>query len=419
MTGAPDNDETRNIVICCDGTSNEVVGNLSNVLKLFRIAVKNDRQRVFYDPGVGTIANATMWGRLAQKARAVFGLATGAGLDDNILDAYRFLAETYRAGDRLYLFGFSRGAYTVRALAGFLQTVGLLHPDQLNLADYALTAYKRANEAHDLSIAWQFGRVSGTRHVPIHFIGAFDTVASVIVPRPDRFYLPMLRTLPYTSRNPSVRIFRHAMAIDERRRMFRLNKWAEGQKFREDPFAHPPVDIDQDIKQVWFAGVHADIGGGYPEAESGLSKFPLIWMVEEAVTAKLRINTAMFQHVAYGHPLPGGKQDYVPPAVDGMLHKSLSGFFWWAQEFIPKRVKWREWRWKRPAILGFYLPAGEPRLIQPGAIIDPSVRSTCPRASPDQCVPRPGSSGFSAVRRAHCRADPPRLTASRSYSRHP
>lgn len=367
---APDR-EPRNIVLCCDGTSNQVVGDLSNVLKLFRIATKNDDQRVFYDPGVGTIANANAWHRFKQKAGAVFGLATGYGLDDNILAAYRYLAETYQQGDRVFLFGFSRGAYTVRALAGFLQTVGLLWPDQINICDYALTAYKQANDANDLSIAWQFGRVTGTRRVPIHFIGVWDTVASVIVPRRDRLLAwPTLRTLPYTSTNPSVEIFRQAMAIDERRRMFRLNRWHDPQNFAVNPFASPPLVVPQDIRQVWFAGVHADVGGGYPEAESALSKFPLIWMVEEAVAKGLKINQAMFDHLAKGVPIAGGTQTYVPPDAAGELHTSLKGA-WWILEFLPKNVKWREW--KRPSFLGYYIPDGEPRLIPAGAIIHPSV----------------------------------------------
>jgi len=362
---------SRNIVICCDGTSNEIVGNLSNVLKLFRIAQKSDAQHVFYHPGVGTIANSNAWGRFKQNAYAVLGLATGAGLDDNILSAYRYLAQVYRAGDRIFLFGFSRGAYTVRALAGLLQTIGLLWPDQLNVADYALTAYKKANDAHDLSIAWQFGRVTSARRVPVHFVGVWDTVASIIVPRRDRFLAwPMLRTLPHTSTNPIVEIFRQAIAIDERRRLFRLNRWHDDQPFVANPFSSPPKTRPQDVKQVWFAGVHADIGGGYPEAESALSKFPLIWMIEEATAKGLKINRAMFDHLARGVPIPGGKEDYVAPDPTGKLHKSLRGA-WWLLEIWPKKAKWREW--PRPSFLGRYLPLGEPRAIPRGALIHPSV----------------------------------------------
>ena len=120
----------KNIVICCDGTGNQVEGNLSNVLKLFRILHKNDGQRVYYNPGIGTIGTADPWTRLTQNMKGVFELATGYGLDDEILSAYRFLGENYQKDDRVFLFGFSRGAYTVRALAGFIHMIGLLPPDQ-------------------------------------------------------------------------------------------------------------------------------------------------------------------------------------------------------------------------------------------------------------------------------------------------
>ncbi len=116
----------------------------------------------------------------------------------------------------------------------------------------------------------------------IRFMGCWDTVSSVIVPRPDRWYIPSLEKLPYTITNPCVQAFRHAMAIDERRRMFRLLPWQENQKFKTNPFVKDTAAADQDIKQLWFSGVHSDIGGGYPEKESGAAKLSLKWMVEEA-----------------------------------------------------------------------------------------------------------------------------------------
>lgn len=94
---------TKNIVICCDGTGNQVEGNLSNVLKLFRILQKNERQRVYYNPGIGTIGTDDPWTRLTQNTKGVFELATGYGLDAEILGAYRFLAKNYEKGDRVSL----------------------------------------------------------------------------------------------------------------------------------------------------------------------------------------------------------------------------------------------------------------------------------------------------------------------------
>lgn len=363
-------DRPRNLVVMCDGTGNSVDGDLSNVLKLYRIAVKDDQQRVFYDPGIGTVGMESSWARLGQSARAAFGVATGAGLDENALEAYSFLCQTWRPGDRVMLFGFSRGAYTVRMVAGLVHIIGLLRPDQLNLCGNALRAYKRAAERDDLHIAWDFQRVVGSRMATIHFMGLWDTVASMIVPRPDRLYIPSLQQLPYTRTNPSVRAVRHAIAIDERRRMFRLNRWTEPQPFVENRFAQPRVEVPQDIEQVWFAGVHADIGGGYPETESGLSKFPLAWMVQEAAAHGLEIDRAMADHLVLGAPLAGSRHDYVAPDAAADAHNSLKGV-WWPLEFLPKRSRWRETRMR--SLLGLYLPLGERRRVRPGDVLHPSV----------------------------------------------
>jgi uncharacterized protein (DUF2235 family) len=349
----------KNIVVSCDGTGNEVGSNLSNVLKLFRITQKTASQRVYYNPGIGTIGSRDQWTRLKQDSKAVFGLATGYGLDEDILDAYRFICEQYEEEDSVFLFGFSRGAYTVRALAGFIHMVGLLPPDQLNIANYALTSYKRASEDNELGVAWNFSRVIGGRRATIKFVGVWDTVASVLVPRRDRI-IPALQTLPYTRVNPSVEVFRHAIAIDERRRMFRLNRWISPQPFVANRFDATTPPKGQDIKQVWFAGVHADVGGGYPELESGLSKFPLDWMIEEAKSHGLKINVAMRNHLVRGQPRAGGKNVYVAPEPAATLHQSLT-WAWRPLEWIPKSIQWQEW--KRPQVLGYYIPNAEPRMI--------------------------------------------------------
>src|SRR5215469_3473354 len=204
----------KNIVVLCDGTGNQIGRNLSNILKLFRITQKNESQRVYYLPGIGTIGSDDPWTRVRQDTKEVLGLATGYGLDAGIIAAYRFIYEHHEDEDSIFLFGFSRGAYTVRAVAAFIHMVGLLPHDQLNIANYALTAYKRSGEDNDLTIAWNFARIAGGRRATIKFIGVWDTVASILVPRGDRI-IPTFQMLPYTRRNPSVESFRHAMAIDE------------------------------------------------------------------------------------------------------------------------------------------------------------------------------------------------------------
>lgn len=377
---------SKNIVLCCDGTGNEIGSTISNVLKLYRILQKNERQRVYYNPGVGTIGQQNAWQRLRQNARGVFGLATGQGLDDDVLRAYVFLCQTFEPGDKVWLFGFSRGAYAMRVLAAFTYVIGLLPKDQLNLAGYAFAAYKRASSQEPrgeaqaasaesaaaltgLDAAWHFSRVAGGYPIPFEFLGLWDTVASVIVPRRDTL-IPDLQTLRFTRTNPSVKSVRHAIAIDERRRMFRLNRWVEPQDHRPNPFDRKSI-VAQDVKQVWFSGVHADIGGGYPELESALSKFPLHWMVEEAAAKGLLVSRSMLNHLVLGEPRAGSKHTYVPPDAMGQIHNSVTPG-WALLEWLPKSARWQEWSDRRGA-LGWYLPRSEPRLIPEGALIHRSV----------------------------------------------
>ena len=266
--------------------------------------------------------------------------------------------------------------------------IGLLPPDQLNIANYALSAYKSVGEQHDFQVAWHFGHVTGARPVTVDFIGVWDTVASMIVPRWDRgIPVPTLQMLPYTRTNPSVKVFRQAKAIDERRRMFRLNRWTEPQSFIANPFDKTAPAVDQDIKQVWFAGVHADIGGGYPEEESGLSKFPLNWMIDEAVKYGLGINTKTRNHLALGHNESGARETFAKPDALAKLHVSLTAG-WRPLEWIPKRVKYEEWKW-RLKLDGFYIPDAEPR---PFKLIDPYTHTEI-----EETVPHVHQSAFDRI----------------------
>lgn len=362
--------EGRNLVVCCDGTSNEIGKRLSNVLKLYRIAEKNDRQITYYHPGVGTVAMPNSWGRWRQAARAGFEMATGAGLDRDVLAAYCFLCRHYRPGDKIYLFGFSRGAYTVRVVAGLIYLIGLLREHQVNFAGFALKAYKKASEANDFEVAYQFQRVVTPQRVPIHFLGVWDTVSSVIVP--GRMPLSKLRLeeLPYTSQNPAVQTFRHAIAIDEFRRMFRIKRWREPQTFKPNPHSQAKSFPAQDSRQVWFAGCHSDVGGGFDEEKSALSKFPLLWMLEQAKAHGLHIRTSMVNHIVRGKPRANART-YTKPDAAGPLHRSLT-WLWRPLEILPKAVRHQDWP-KRPRLLGRYIPLAEPRFIPDGSWIHVSV----------------------------------------------
>jgi uncharacterized protein (DUF2235 family) len=388
----------KNIVICCDGTGNEISENISNVLNLYLCLRKREgkspQQIVYYDPGVGTLARPNPWKKLVQDASAIFGLATGYAFDDNVLAAYDFLVRNYEDGDAIYLFGFSLGAFNVRVLAGLIHKVGLIWPDQANLAGSALSAYKQSLEtggrrAGPNSLTYsirsngerppidrvdhtnQLASILSTRLPTIRFVGVFDTVASVIVPRPDRFYLPSLVEPAFTQHNPSIAIFRQAISIDERRRMFRLCKYEEPQVFMRNRPLNEDKGEPQDILQVWFAGVHADIGGGYPEAESAMAKYPLIWMIDEARKFGLALNEQSVTQLAWGIQREDSPLKQASANFTGVIHNSMA-VGWHILEYLPKADEYKEWP-DRQSVLGRYIPDAEPRLIPEDALIHESV----------------------------------------------
>ena len=158
----------KNIVICCDGTGNEYGRNNTNVVETYVLAVKDASQAVYYDPGVGT--GGWEYNEESFALRATGDQATGYGLQKNVEDAYRYLMASYKEGDRVYLFGFSRGAFTARSLAGMLYKCGLLGTEAINLLEYASKLYN--TEGND-DIAQRF-RETFSRTCAVHFIGVWD-----------------------------------------------------------------------------------------------------------------------------------------------------------------------------------------------------------------------------------------------------
>lgn len=399
----------KNIVVCLDGTGNQIEENLSNVLKLYRALETSSGQVVFYDQGVGTLGQRYTWGVLTQKVKSWLGLAFGLGLDDNVRQAYEFIARHYEertvrgevVRDRIFIFGFSRGAHTARVLAGMLYEIGLLRPNQLHLSGAALTAYKQTDaaalgdDAPDTADTYEgdaanFRRVAGTRTASIEFMGLWDTVSSVFIPNYRGFFPPITRErLPHTLKNPAVRNFRHAMAIDEFRRMFRVDRWKPGQVFKPNIYSQGEA-APQDAKEMWFAGCHSDVGGGYRRADSALSQYPLIWMLEEveALTG-LKVSSRMAKYVT-GVKRWSSKTHYVYPKPDaaGSLHTSLTPL-WWVGEALPKNDKFKEWP-RRKSFLGYYIPFAEPRFIGPDDHIHPSVRQRMKKVPEYKPVNVPG-----------------------------
>jgi uncharacterized protein (DUF2235 family) len=416
----------RNILIFSDGTGQggglTVDERRSNVYKLYRATrsapdtcVPPNRQIAFYDPGLGSSRDSehirfSPW----RKIYNVLAQAMGLGLTQNIIDCYAFLIQHWQEGDRVYLYGFSRGAYTVRCLGGVMAYCGIpVTEGGKPIFRDPETARRIAREAvvgvyqhglgrkaerfktqrHELALAFRErygtnvkpeGAYSGWSNVVPHFIGVWDTVAAVGVSTPRKLVMaaailavlwgvlalaywslalfvpapwltyrawiaawavvaaliavwlylrthlawtsqtsfPLLRTLHLrawkmafydTYLNPRVQYAKHALAIDENRQDFRRVEWtyksSQGRGKSDDWF-----------EQVWFAGVHSDIGGSYPEAESRLSDIALGWMVERSLSA----NDPILVDDAYLriYPDPAGSQ-----------HDEIkSGRFRWSRE---------------------------------------------------------------------------------------
>lgn len=354
----------KNLVVMCDGTSNSIEPDLSNIGRLLRCLSKDETQRVFYRTGVGSAARQAFWSLRLREAQALWEQATGYGIDDDVCAIYRFICCNHEPGDKICLFGFSRGAYTVRIVAALIHMAGLLPPDQSNLAEQLLATYKRIGEkdgqaiASDFAEVGTFAKIADARRATVHFLGLFDTVSSVIVPGRNLFgFLPGTSRLPYTRENPSVRTVRHAVSIDERRSMFRSNRWVEKQLYVEDPFASPPVSIDQDVKQVLFSGVHADIGGGYPEKAAGLAKIPLSWLIGEAKAHGIRFRDRRVRRFVLGEK-ERDSDAFSKPVASADMHRSLAKG-WWILEVFPKKKSLRETR--TLSLFGLYIPFGERR----------------------------------------------------------
>ncbi|GAB1584704.1 MULTISPECIES: DUF2235 domain-containing protein [Phyllobacteriaceae] len=364
----------KTIVILFDGTSNEISADRSNVLRLYGMLEKSERQLVYYDPGVGTIGPENAWLRFWRKAVEIWGVLTGWGLDRNVKEAYRFLVENYDKGKRqgensagrdvICIFGFSRGAYSARVLAGFIHALGLMEKRNLNLLDYAYRAYKRIGENAEDSFAEirLYERILNPDHPPIRLLGLFDTVASVIE---HGRYGPRLRSHAFTQKNRSVDSIRHAVGIDERRIMFRPLLWPEGEEYWGNPFNRSSAK-QQDVREVWFTGSHGDIGGGYPEEESALAKIPLKWMVDQTRAMGLRYRTQTVNEILLGKN-PG--KPYVAPDPMAAPHSSMKSA-WAILEFLPC---YRPKGSRRPALFGFSIPLFERRAIPEGARIHHSV----------------------------------------------
>ena len=283
----------RRLVICADGTwdpaDDDGPETPSNVVKLARavlpVAGDGTSQITYYHSGVAAHAAGD---------RAVGG-AFGEGLVATILDCYRFLVNNYVPGDELYFFGFSRGAYTVRSLAGLIRNAGLLRVEHAGLEHEAFALYRdRDPDRHPNAPSARAFRDACSHDVGVRCVGAWDTVGALGIPVSlfEKF-THRRHALHDVTLSSRVENAFHALAIDERRKAFAPSLWEQ-----------PVEDLRRTwLEQAWFAGVHATVGGGYPDA--GLSDQSFRWMVERAhARCGLEFDEAYLERVA--RPSPTG-----------------------------------------------------------------------------------------------------------------
>ncbi|KPI39209.1 uncharacterized protein AB675_5175 [Cyphellophora attinorum] len=302
----------RTIVVCLDGTGDKFDSDNSNIVQLVSALKKDDPDQVsYYQAGIGTYNQA---GGLSSGFSSALDMAVGSDLGLHVRDAYQFLMHSYKEGDKICIFGFSRGAYTARCVAGMVHKVGLLPPRNYQQIPFAYEFYADSSEN-----GWTQSRLfkqTFSIDVSVYFLGAFDSVGSI-------GFIPRQLPLSTTPTNKS-RYFRHAMALDERRAKFKVcryetakdldhkdhidkdaddadDKGASDQPWNPSqtpygPDYHPNVTSDEynaltepsavfdtDVKEVWFAGCHADVGGGavLNSERHKLSQIPLRWMIRQ------------------------------------------------------------------------------------------------------------------------------------------
>lgn len=278
----------KRLIVCCDGTWNwpDQKGNPTNVVKLTRAilptAADGTVQTVFYDTGVGT------GNRLDRLAGGMFGV----GLGENVKQAYASLALNHASDDEVYLFGFSRGAFTVRSLGGLLGLVGILdkrHMDKFRHAwDYYRTPPRQRTPRQREEFLRRFGDAP-PRKIKIDFIGVWDTVGALGIPfGPLRLFGKRKFQFHNTNLGDNVVRAYQALAIDERRRVFTPAIWKREAGI-EDRLRAYGIE-DQVIEQTWFAGAHSNVGGGYPD--TGLSDVAFVWMARKAQACGLALDQA-------------------------------------------------------------------------------------------------------------------------------
>lgn len=283
----------RTLVLCFDGTGDSYNTDNTNVVRLFSALEKgrSDKQLVYYQPGIGTyVSPNVLWSKSITKLFKSIDYILAWYLDEHIQAGYRFLMNNYREGDKIIIFGFSRGAYTARCLAGMLDKVGLLPKSNEEQITFAYQKYTDTTKGSAQSAAGF--KAAFSRTVQIEFMGVWETVSAVGLQN---------RTLPFSASDRVTVRFRQALSLDEHRVKFKQNPWhkpSPGSQAAdadadagENPdgygtFEQEPVR-PANVKEVWFAGCHTDVGGGsfVNSTEYLLSNITLRWMITELIEA--------------------------------------------------------------------------------------------------------------------------------------
>ncbi|KAH7928799.1 hypothetical protein BV22DRAFT_182974 [Leucogyrophana mollusca] len=282
--------DSRNLIICIDGTSNQFGQNNTNVVKLFaqvdlETRKPHPKQCAYYSSGIGTRPKSMhVLDRIERAVSDKFDMAIAWNMEEIVKDAYGWLARTYLEGDQIYLFGFSRGAYQVRVLAGMIHEIGLIRTPTEKQIGTAYDHYEsiRSQKPKTREIAREFKQTFSWKDLRVHFVGVWDTVSSVGLVRGDVF-------LSTSSSAAHACHFRHALALDERRVKF-IPEYFHEMNTRTDDTKPKDTQTSKasEIKEVWFAGSHSDVGGkNRPGKSSQAGNVSLLWMRQEASSSGL------------------------------------------------------------------------------------------------------------------------------------
>ena len=322
----------KRIVILCDGTWNAAEAvHPTNVVRLGQALAATGAdglaQVPIYVEGVGTGRRGVT--RLSRAMDRFLGGALGLGLLDNVVEAYRHLVFLHEPGDEVYVFGFSRGAFTARSLAGFIRFTGLLSRGRLSylpeaVARYAERRLESAARRQSRNAEWRainapdylvdpedrdiYAEFGADRAVPfdLAYLGVWDTVGALGIPGhlTAAPFLNRKYAFHDTALSPMVRAARHAVAIDERRRSFRPTLWSNLDTLNAGREGRP-------YREAHFAGDHGSVGGGGDL--TGLSALALLWMIEGAQGAALEFDDMVLKALmAEADPMAALSNSRVP-----------------------------------------------------------------------------------------------------------